>query len=165
MRPLILIIALLFCGQLSAEPVIEQLAGFTLGKSVDQALKRRAQQADPRNKLPDLLLLNNLPDYRRIAGCDVTLFSVNTEDGNISSIQITFKAPKGNRRSVFAWVKQETGVDPEPFEDGRLIYTKRIAKDQVRTLTLGSYVVGKEDLEYTVTISEQKVIVARPSNQ
>jgi hypothetical protein len=157
MKTRITLIILLICGQLSAKPNIEQLAGITVGKPIEAPLLAKIRKGDPRNQHSNAMyMLEKVPEFKKIANCDVSLFVVAMNGGNVASMEIRFKAGKGNRSSVFAWVKEELNIAPEEFEDGRLIYTEKRNNGYTRSLSLGSYTVGMEDREYVVSISEQK---------
>lgn len=158
MKKILLFAFLCIFSQLYAKPKIDALAGISIGKPLDPEIKKKAQMLDKRNgHIPDMLQLEKLPDYKNIAGTPITLFVVHTNGGTVDSIEIRFNAKKGNRAAVFAWIKEQTNVDPTEFEDGRMNYSERSKDGYVKGMSLGSYVIGNEDREYSISLSNQKI--------
>ena len=142
---------------LHAQPRIEQLEGIFIAKPLDANLQKRAQQIDRRNTRPYLIFLERLPEYQTIADYKISQFAVSLDMNVVISVEIRFKAEKGHRERLFAWIKEQTNIDPTEFEDGRFSFSQHKERGYVRTISLGSYIVGNENREYTVTISNQRV--------
>lgn len=141
---------------LTAAPKIESLLGFTLGQPLDKQLAEKLTKRGMGIKTGQLTsyVLSKLPEYRQVEGIDTEVY-LSCDRDKIVSVEVRFLVNKNRREPVYRWVEEQTGVDGRPFADGRLHYSP-VSDKTIRSLTLGSYIMGQEDKTFSVSISEQK---------